>query len=203
MRLGPYETFCLYLALKNHFSKESYDYFKYHGKTNISRDSFLNRKDKFQFQKLCRMYDETEMLDFMIANFIHHEKIWVGDLLDSEAKDRYMEYLKRKQSLTYRFENELDRLITSAGGIQKLFKIDQDGNLPVVAGYYWTIAGIETLALLDYFVGYFDKYNAKFGDDYLWIKLRMKCKKLLPFMTFDKNKIKDILKDRMNAHIQY
>ena len=201
MRLGPYETFCLYLALKNHFSKESYDYFKYQGKTNISKNSFLNRKDKFQFQKLCRMYDETEMLDFMVANFLNDEKIWVGDLLQDEAKDRYMEYLKRKQSLSYRFENELDLLINSAkGGLKGLFK-PQDGQLPVISGYYYQIAGIETLSLLDYFVGYFDKYDAQFKDDYLWGKLRMKCKKLLPFMNFDKNKIKDILKDRMNAHI--
>ena len=201
MRLSAYETFCLYLALKNHFSKDSYNYFKYQGKTNISKESFLNRRDKFQFQKLCRMYDDTEMLDFMVANFLHDEKIWVGDLLQDEAKDRYMEYLKRKQSLSYRFENELDLLINSAhGGLKGLFK-PQDGQLPVVSGYYYQIAGIETLSLLDYFVGYFDKYDTQFKDDYLWSKLRMKCKKLLPFMNFDKNKIKDILKDRANAHI--
>lgn len=199
--MSAYETFCLYLALKNHFSKESYNYFKYQGKTNISKESFLNRKDRFQFQKLSRMYDDAEMLDFMVANFVHDEKIWVGNLLESDAKDRYTEYLKRKQSLTYRFENELDQLIVASGGIQKLFRVDKDGNLPIITGYYWNIAGIETLALLDYFVGYFDKYNTKFGDDYLWIKLRMKCKKLLPFINFDKNKIKDILKDRTNAHI--
>lgn len=201
MRLSAYETFCLYLALKNHFSKESYNYFKYQGKTNVSKESFMNRKDRFQFQKLSRMYDDTEMLDFMVANFLHNEKIWVGDLLEEEAKDRYMEYLKRKQSITYRFENELDMLITSAGGIQRLFKLDKDGNLPVISGYYWTIAGIETLALLDYFVSYFDKHDPQFKDDYLWSKIRIKCKKLLPFMDFDKNKIKEILKSRVNAHI--
>lgn len=201
MRLSAYETFCLYLALKNHFSKESYNYFKYQGKTNVSKESFMHRKDRFQFQKLSRMYDETEMLDFMLANFIHDEKIWVGDLLDDEAKDRYKNYVKRKQSLTYRFENELDLLIISTHeGIQGLFK-PKDDMLPVIRGYYHQSASVETLAILDYFVGYFDKHDAKFKDDYLWGKLRMKCKKLLPFMNFDKNKIKDILKDRANAHI--
>ena len=202
MRLTSYETFCLYIALKNHFSKESYDYFKYQGKTNISRESFLNRKDKFQFQKLCRLYAPEEMIDFLVANFLNDEKIWVGDLLHDEAKDIYLEYMKRKQSLSYRFENELDLLINSApNGLNGLFKLNQDGQLPVVAGYYWQIAGIETLALLDYFVGYFDKYNDQLKDDFLWSKLRMKCKKLLPFMVFDKNKIKDILKNRVDAHI--
>lgn len=201
MRLSAYETFCLYLALKNHFSKESYNYFKYQGKTNVSKESFMNRKDRFQFQKLSRMYDDSEMLDFMVANFLYDEKIWVGDLLQDEAKDRYMDYLKRKQSLSYRFENELDLLINSVhGGLNALFK-PKDEQMPVINGYYSQIAGIETLALLDYFVSYFDKHNLQFKDDYLWSKIRMKCKKLLPFMDFDKNKIKDILKSRVNAHI--
>ena len=84
MRLTAYETFGLYLALKNHFSKESYNYFKYQGKTNVSRESFMNRKDRFHFQKLSRMYDSDEMPDFMVANFLHNEKIWVGDLLQEE-----------------------------------------------------------------------------------------------------------------------
>lgn len=201
MRLSAYDTFCLYLALKNHFGRWSYDYFKYHGKTSVTKESFINRKDKFQFQKLSRMYDDNEMTDFMVANFLYDEKIWVGALLEDEAADRYKEYIRRKQILSYIFENELNNLTeTTDDDIKALFKIS-DGQLQIVSSYYEHRAGIETLALLDYFVGYFDKYNNEFRDDYLWSKLRMKCKKLLPFMTFDKEKIKNIIKEKANAHI--
>lgn len=201
MRLSAYDTYCLYLALKNHFGRWSYDYFKYHGKTSVSKESFLNRRDRFQFQKLCRMYDEAEMLDFMVANFLYDDKIWIGALLEDEAKDRYQEYMRRKQILSYIFENELNDLTQTVNDdIKKLFKITE-GQLPIVSSYYEHRAGLETLALLDYFVGYFDKFNDEFGDDFLWSKLRMKCKKLLPFMTFDKEKIKNIIKDKANAHI--
>lgn len=202
MRLTAYDTFCMYLAIKNHFTQDSYDYFKYQGKSRISKDSFMNRRDRFQFQKLCRMYDGDEMRDFLIANFLYDEKIWIGSLLEDEARDRYTEYLKRKQSLSYIFENELNRLTDMVkGDIKGLFKPYDKGNLPILNGYYSQYAGIETLALLDYFVGYFDKYDSKFKDDYFWSKLRMKCKKLLPFMSFDKNKIKNIIKEKADAHI--
>lgn len=204
MRLSAYDTFCLYLALKNHFGRWSYDYFKYHGKTSVTKDAFMIRKDRFQFQKLCRMYDENEMLDFLVANFLYDDKIWIGALLEDEAKDRYREYLKRKQSITYRFENELNALLNMKdvdGEIKALFKSKNNGHLPVLSGYYSNIAGVETLSLLDYFVGYFDKYEKEFRGDYLWGKLRMKCKKLLPFIVFDKEKIKNIIKEKANAHI--
>ena len=46
-----YETFSLYQALKLHFTQESYDFFKYNGKTNVSVTTFENRKDKYHFYK--------------------------------------------------------------------------------------------------------------------------------------------------------
>ena len=47
-----YETFALFNSLKLHFNRESYDYFKYNGKSNISVDAFENRRDKYHFHKL-------------------------------------------------------------------------------------------------------------------------------------------------------
>lgn len=201
MRLSAYDTFRLYLAIKNHFSRRSYDYFKYNGKMNITQESFLSRRDKHQFAKLSRLYDENEMRDFLVANLLHDESVWVGFLLQDEAKDIYNDYLKRKQALSYTFANELDKMIDKAGDIKALFKPKPNELLPVISYHYAGLAGLETLALLDHFVGYLDKYEDEYKDDYLWGKVRMKCKKLYPFIEFDKEKIKNILKDRMNAHI--
>ena len=35
-----FAAFALYNALKLHFTSDSYDYFKYHGKTNVSKTTF-------------------------------------------------------------------------------------------------------------------------------------------------------------------
>jgi len=44
-----FSAFALYNAIKLHFTTDSYDYFKYHGKTNVTRDNFAIRKDKYTF----------------------------------------------------------------------------------------------------------------------------------------------------------
>lgn len=202
MRLSAYDTFCLYLALKNHFTRDSYDFFKYHGKTHATKESFMNRRDRLQFQRLSKRYTADQMRDFLVANFLHDDKIWVGNLLEDEAETRYHEYMKRKQSLSYMFNNELDKLISIAGNIKALFKL-HDGTLPLLTLHYQNEASLETLALLDHFVDYFNKFDDRLKDDYLWSKLRMKCKKLLPFMEFDRNKMKGILKEKVDAHIYH
>ena len=47
-----YETFALYNSLKLHFTKDSFDFFKYGGKSRISVNAFENRKDKWFFYKI-------------------------------------------------------------------------------------------------------------------------------------------------------
>ena len=92
-----YEAFGLYQALKLHFTTETYDYFKYHGKTSVSITSFENRKDKYHFYKLSRKYTNKEdLINFIVANFIEDERSWVGTLLQEEAD---MNFRKRQKIL--------------------------------------------------------------------------------------------------------
>ena len=82
-----YEAFGLYESLKLHFAKDSYDFFKYNGKTNISITAFENRKDKYHFYKLSRKYSAKEDLTaFIVANLIEKDGLWVGDLLNDSAE---------------------------------------------------------------------------------------------------------------------
>lgn len=52
--MAPFDCYKTYLALKNHFTKSSYDYHKYNKKTRASLQSFYKRKDRFWFEKLSR-----------------------------------------------------------------------------------------------------------------------------------------------------
>ena len=40
----PLEAYQTYLAIKNHFSSPSYDYFKYQGKVKVNSQSFEKRE---------------------------------------------------------------------------------------------------------------------------------------------------------------
>ncbi len=50
----PFDAYKQYLSLKNHFTKEKYDYHKYCGKSRATVQSFYKSKDRFWFEKLSR-----------------------------------------------------------------------------------------------------------------------------------------------------
>ena len=74
--ISGYEAFGLYQSLKLHFTTDSYDYFKYNGKTKVTVTAFENRKDKYHFYKLSRKYTNKEdLINFIVANLIEDEKL--------------------------------------------------------------------------------------------------------------------------------
>ena len=107
---GGYAVYMMYQSLRLHFISDSYDYFKYNGKTNTTKESFLTHKNKYSFYKLSRKYSLEDCRDFLVSNFVRQDFHWVGELLTPEAEDNYTNWLKTKQSLTYTFENDITYL---------------------------------------------------------------------------------------------
>ena len=106
--MSAFECFKEYVALKNHFSKPTYDYFKYNGKVKLNPSSFDTRKDKLFFQKLAK---HPDVQNFLIANLSENERAWIKDLAYSEDAEKvYKTWLKRQQSLSYVFKQELGKL---------------------------------------------------------------------------------------------
>ena len=70
-----YEAFSIYNSLKLHFSQQSYNYFKYNGKSNITITSFENRKDKYHFYKLSRKYNQEDYINFLVVTLFSMKKL--------------------------------------------------------------------------------------------------------------------------------
>jgi len=194
-----FEAFALYNALKTHFTSSSYDFFKYNGKTNVSKDSFMKNKAKYQFYKLSRKYSLEQLRNFFLANFIYGDSTWVGEMLGPEGDKAYSKWQKTNQSLTYVFENDIIRLVGNDAPDQML--IVNDGQHPkllreVMSG---TIA-IETMVILNDIMNFFPMWNRKISDDIIWPNWRLKCEKYAPFVTYDKVKFKNILKEIIIEH---
>ena len=101
-------AYAIYNSIHLHFTSSSYNYHKYNGKTNVSKDSFLKRKDKYHFYKLSRRFNNADQgRDFIIANLVHDTNVWIGHLLTNEADIEYRKRQKVIQSLTYTFTNEI------------------------------------------------------------------------------------------------
>lgn len=189
-----YEAFCLFQALKLHFTSKSYDFFKYNGKSRVTVTTFENRKDKYYYYKLSRKYPNKDvMTDFLIANFLIKEDIWVGDLLHEEADINFVEHQKILQSLSYRFENDC-RLIFD--GVEKPDSVlITEGDYPRVL----TMAlrkeiTFETLCILNMIFKYLPYWNRKITDTIRWPGIARKIEKYTAFLPQDVVKYKDILR---------
>ena len=112
--MAPFDAYKTYLALKNHFTKDNYDYHKYHGKVRANLQSFYKRKDRFWFEKLSRNKTDQEVIDFFISNFVRADdpsSLWIGSIIH-DGDTYYKEWQKRIQSLSYLFKGESEKLIT-------------------------------------------------------------------------------------------
>ena len=189
-----YEAFSIYNALKLHFSQQSYDYFKYNGKSKISIDSFENRKDKYHFYKLSRKYKEEEYINFLVANFIVNEKTWAGDLLKPEAEVNYLRRMKYMQTMTYSFTNDCNLVFDDLNDPNEVLKVE-DGEYPVllVMAFRKEIQP-ETLVMLNAMLNFFPTWTNKIADTIRWPDYRMKMIRYTAFVPFDSVKYKLILK---------
>jgi hypothetical protein len=198
MKLTPYQTYCLYLAIKSHFTQPKYDFFRYAGAVKAKQDSFEKRRDKYHFVRLSKKYDETEMRDFLVANFICEIK-WVGSLLEDAAHYNYIMYLKRKQAFTYHFSNELTALLSNVDDPRDLFICTTTTYPKIIHEYLAGTISLETLSVLNRFICFFDKLDKHLDeDDIIWSSIRQKAIKLHSFLEYDGKRIKDVLKKHLN-----
>ncbi len=196
-----YETFGLYQALKLHFTQESYDFFKYNGKTNVSVTTFENRKDKYHFYKLSRrLAQKDDMIDFIVANLVEDEKTWVGSLLMQESEVNYRKHQKIIQSMSYTFENDC-KLIFGDCILNPNEVLMTDGDYPVLLkkGLQKSV-NIESVCLLNNMLGFVPMWSKKIADTIHWPNYRMKLLKYSAFIPKDDVKYKLILKKVLNEN---
>ena len=193
-----YGAYLLFLALRTHFTRPSYDFFRMKGKLRATKESYDKRKDKMFFEKIAKRYNAEELKNFYVANFLE-DKHYIIDMIDDIAHGVYFDYEKRRQSLAYIFKNDLDRVFEH--GCKYAFN-DVDSDYPHIVGLILnrTIA-IESAIILNDYIPYVNKFNKYFeDDDVIWSRVALKLSKYRPFLHYDAEKFKAILKEKYNEH---
>jgi hypothetical protein len=195
-----YEAFGIYQALKLHFTTESYDFFKYNGKTNVSVNAFENRKDKYHFYKLSRKYGQKEdLINFIVANLVEDEKAWVGSLLTEEAEINYRKRQKVVQSLSYTFQNDCKVIFEDCKVNPNDCIVINDGDYPkLLVSTLRKEVQIETLCILNQLLGFFPMWSKNITDTIRWPEFRKKVLKYASFLPKDDVKYRLILKKVIN-----
>ena len=197
MIVSPFETYQHYLSLKNHFTNPKYDFFKYGAKTRASISSFNKRKDKYWFEKTSRKYDDKEVVNFLVSNFVaadNPQNLWIGEIINSGERT-YTDWMRRQQSLTYLFKEQSNELLLE-------IKLDDalncsKGHPPVLKKFLSGQLSLETLTIYEKIFNFSKDFDKKLLDP-VWETVSLKIKKYNPFLNIDVFQFKKILRDIIN-----
>lgn len=202
--MKPWEAYQIYNALKLHFESDTYDALKYNYRTSASQASFLKRKDRFFFAKLAKKYpDRQTLIDFLVSNFSTRTKVWAGNLIDSEADDTYAEWIRKRDSFSYYFSDQVDYLMNYCQenrlGFDDLF-VSPNGDHPLIVRLHsaGTIS-LETLVVFDELLEFMKRTSVT--ETIFWPEFAKTLQKYRPFFrqVVDLKKCKQIALSRFTS----
>lgn len=193
--MSPFDCYKTYLALKNHFTKEKYDYHKYCGKSRASLQSFYKRKDRFWFEKLSRNKNDKEIVEFFVSNFVaidNPDSLWIGEIIRS-GETVYSDWKKRNQSLMYVFKEEVENVFLNKN-FDDLFATTEHGHPQILKEFIRGNLSIDTFVILDKILNFRVKFDKKI-DDPVWSLISLKVKKYSDFLNINIFRYKESLKE--------
>ena len=192
--MTPFDSYKCYLSLKRHFVNGKYDYFKYCGKLKVSVNSFYRRRDRFWFEKISRQKTDQEVEEFFVANFASckdPETLWIGEII-KEGEERYKNWQKKVQSLSYIFKEESQSLFEDHK-FEEIFKCTK-GHPPVLKSFLSGKISLETLVIYDRIFMFSKNFDKKLQDP-VWETVSRRIKKYSPFIHIDVFHFRKILKE--------
>ena len=190
----PFDAYRCYLSLKNHFTKDHYDYYKNEGRTRVKKETFYKRKDRFWFEKFSRQKNDKEVVDFFVSNFVSTtdpSRMYIGELVKN-GEERYVDWKKRTQSLSYLFREESESLFKDHQ-MDEVFDCSK-GHPIILKKFLGGNISVETLVIYDRILGYGKDFDKKLKDP-VWETVSKRVRKYTPFLNIDVFRYKKILKE--------
>jgi len=187
-----FKAYKYYIAIKLHFTKDSFDVFTNRGSVKGTREAFNARNDRYIFEKLARKFPvDRDIIQYYVSNFAYGNEGVVYDL--AEAEDNYAEWNKRKQSITKIFADDLSKILMDA----YKRKIKESSIINFTLNQYPSILnlylgkqiGIETLRIIDDFENLLGTWKQHSSMLLLWENEIRKVEKIRGFVKYDKDKV--------------
>lgn len=196
---GGFEVYKVYLAVKAHFTTDSYDYHKYDGQIKCKLETFTKNNARYFFHKLSTKYNISNVRDFFVSNFLVDSNKWVGDLTRNDGKDVYMDWKKRNESFEYFFRNDciyitndfttkhlsFDDGFNSFGGQHpRFFQLVLSKNI-----------SYESAVVFNKILQFSKKWDKQIVEKVVWPVHSKRIKKYTPFVNYNETACKLILKE--------
>ena len=191
-----YETYKVYMGVKQHFEQPGYDYFRYNGGVRVqSPNKYYSRRGfPRYFETFNKRYREGQLLPFFVSNFVSGNKR-LEDMVNT-GDDIFVTWKNRIQSMTYNFKRELDVMLDEVGHFDELFnKTDSDPK--ILKMFYHGDISPETFIIMDIILNFFPQFDRQL-DEYQWPATKIVCEKYKSFLSVDVKKYTDILRKRLD-----
>lgn len=192
--MNPYDFYKVQLPIRLHFISDSYDYFKFNGKTHFSKyDDFIRKKEFPLMRAMGARVTSAQSKDFCVAQYAADRDSFLFDGVE-DAWSTYVEWEKKQNSLSYHLQTDL-QLILSTNIILKTIR---DGTLLQMVAQKKIQK--ETAIILDaVFAKFLDGWNKKYANDPYLITVVKRLVKYRPFVKFNKEKVVSVIGEEISV----
>lgn len=176
------------MALKLHFTTESYDITVTKGAVKSSESAFLKRRDVFLFRKLAKKFvTRQEHINYFVANFAAGDKN--GGIFSADSDDIYEKWKGRQDRLSYMFVDDISRLLLEAEKSEQDPLVSYDNQHPIVIKMLLgKKISLETVIILDKLLDFRYNVTTELLNDFIWNDLNLLIIKYRPFVRIDRAK---------------
>ena len=175
------DVYLMYCALKAHFQGD-YDYHKFGGKTKTKRESYYKRKDRFFFAKTAVKYEDTEVLNYFVSNFIHNRSGYISNFTDKN----YETWMNKRAMFYEIFSQEMQPFVKN---FEPLFECESGQHPTLLKEYMGKRISLETMIVVDDLVEYSKKWKKELEwDDFVWPDVKKLMNNYKGFLTIKTDK---------------
>lgn len=175
------DVYLMYCALKAHFQGD-YDYHKFGGKTKTKRESYYKRKDRFFFAKTAVKYEDTEVLNYFVSNFIHDRSGYIANFTDKN----YETWMNKRAMFYEIFSQEMQPFVKN---FEPLFECESGQHPTLLKEYMGKRISLETMIVLDDLVEFSKRWDKELAwDDFVWPDVKKLMNNYKGFLTIKTDK---------------
>lgn len=187
--MTPFEVYKTYLSIKTHFTKPKYNALESLGSVNVPFENFDGRQDKIVFETISRRYKtDREVRQFFIANFAYGNTYVVHS---SESHRNYVEWMKRKESITQVVSNDLTNMsymLEDEGTNEPL--VIRSGMPPLLKYFLGNNVTYETMVILQDMYHYLELWK---DNVLLWQDIFLRIHKGKSFVTYERDRLVKVI----------
>ena len=175
------DVYLMYCALKAHFQGD-YDYHRFSGKTKTKRESYYKRKDRFFFAKTAVKYEDTEVLNYFVSNFIHDRSGYIANFTDKN----YETWMNKRAMFYEIFSQEMQPFVKN---FEPLFECESGQHPTLLKEYMGKRISLEPMIVLDDLVEFSKRWDKELvWDDFVWPDVKKLMNNYKGFLTINTDK---------------